>query len=97
MAMSDYGKCGEEVTRKAFAWDVLDLVCSLAQRAETLADEMEHKLAPIMRVQPPLVEAKPSGEVREEYPQYFEQMKDRLNVISRSLKNIESYLQRTEI
>jgi len=76
--------------------ELSDLMSSLVERSNTVAENIDRKLAPIM-LQP--CPESPSDPVKDgrEYPPLFKDMKDKLSVIANSFDRIQESLDRTAL
>lgn len=82
--------------REPISQSILSFASRLADKADSLATRTHNKLGPVMQV-PPSPENLNSATVSQTYPPMFDELRERFNVIDRSLNSIEDALSRTEL
>jgi hypothetical protein len=89
-------KRNPEIKEQTVATEVVRELTRLAEKCEKTSSWAEEKLTPVMKQPTPEPDCNVKGAERE-YPPLFDDMRRNMNVISRSLRNIEQCLGRAEL
>lgn len=88
---------GTVAKREPISQSILSFASRLADKADSLATRTHNKLGPVMQSVPPSPEGLKPVTGSQAYPPMFDELRERFNVIDRSLNSIEDALSRTEL
>ena len=85
-----------KAVRESVAQEIIQFASRLSEMSEGLVARVQGKLQPVMLSDRPCGTVEKAREPRE-YPPLFEELRNRLQIIENSLRNIEGAISRTEL